>query len=154
MGTTTLTRSLLVDVSLMGIITDALGTGAGEYDDFEKGKGVQLAAASHIAAVKADEIDGIVNTVESGLRNGGYSWGGIQTKGRAEATVGVSQTGNVVVGAYVTNDTPIVNGTAGLIQVFSVGTGFVAPTRHFWRVLRIITGTGAAGDKVLIERIH
>lgn len=152
MGSTTLTRSLLTDVSLMGIITDALGTGAGEYDDAEKGKGVVLGAAAYVAAAKANEIEGIVNTIESGLRNGGYSWGGIQTKGRALATVGASQTANVAVGGLVVNDTPIANDTVGLIQVFDAGTGYVAPSTFFWRVIRIITGTGAAGDSVLIER--
>jgi len=153
MGTSTLARQLLTDLSFRGVITDALGTNSGDYTDVEVGKGVKLAASAYVPVVKADEIDGIVATVEPGLRNGGFNWGTIQTKGRALATVGASQTGNVAIGAYVTNDTPIAPLTAGLIQVFSVGTGFVAPTRFFWRVIKIISGTGAAGDSVMIERI-
>lgn len=153
MGTTTLTRSLLTDVSHMGIITDALGDNTGEYDDTELGKGVVIGAAAYVAAAKADEIEGIVNTVEPGTRNGGYSWGGIQTTGRAMAVVGASQTGAVAVGATVINDTPIADGTAGLIRVFSAGTGFVAPAQFIWRVIRIVSGTGVAGDSVMIERV-
>lgn len=153
MGTTTLTRALLTDVSFMGIITDALGAGSGEYDDTELGKGVKLAAAAYVEVAKADEIEGILNTVESGLRNSGYNWGGIQTKGRAFATVGASQTSTIAVGGYVVNDTPIANGTAGLIQVFDTGTGYVAPTKFLWRVIRIVSGTGVVGDSVIIERV-
>lgn len=153
MGTSTLSRQLLTDLAFRGVITDALGTASGDYTSAEVGKGVTLAAAAYVPAAKADEIEGIVSSVEPGLRNGGFNWGGIQTKGRALAVVGVSQTGPVAMGAYVTNDTPIAPLTAGKIQVFSVGTGFVAPTRFFWRVIKIVTGTGAAGDTVMIERI-
>lgn len=153
MGTTTLVRSLLVDTSFMGVVTDALGNNTGQYSDTELGKGVVMGAAAYVAAAKADEIEGIVNTVEHGTRNGGYSWGGVQTKGRAEAIVGASQTGVAAVGDLVVNDTPVANGTAGIIRVFSAGTGYVAPADFKWRVIRILSGTGAAGDSVLIERI-
>ena len=67
MGTTTLTRSLLVDVSHMGIITDALGTAVaniGTYDDNELGKGVILAAVAYVAASEDEESEGIPNTAE------------------------------------------------------------------------------------------
>ena len=153
MGTTTLTRSLLTDVSHMGIITDALGANTQDYSDTELGKGVKLGAAAYVPAALGDEIEGIVNTVESGTRNAGYSWGGIQTKGRAMATVGVAQTASIAVGGFVCNDTPIAPGTAGLIQVLDVGTGYVAPSDFMWRVIRLVTGTGVVGDTVLIERI-
>lgn len=156
MGTTTLTRSLLTDVSLFGIITDALGTAVanvGTYDDKEVGKGVILASASYIAAGLGDEIEGIVNSVEPGTVNTGFSWGGIQTKGRANAIVGAAQTANIAVGGLVCNDVAIADGTAGLIQVLDTGTGFVTPVLFLWRVIRIVSGTGAAGDSVIIERV-
>lgn len=154
MGTTTLKRSLLTDVSFMGIITDALGTNAQDYSDTELGKGVVLGASSYTPAAQNSEIEGIVNTVEPGTRNSGYSWGGIQTKGRAEAVVGANQTPAMAVGDIVANDTPIAPGTAGKIQVWSAGTGFKAPTNFKWRVISLGTsGTGAVGTTVLIERI-
>lgn len=154
MGTTTLNRSLLVDTAFAGIVTDALGTAAGDFSSAtDVGKGVKLGAAAYVVAAKDDEIEGIVSSVEHGTKNGGYSWGGVQTKGRAEAVVGASQTGTVAVGALVTNDTPVALGTAGKIQVFSAGAGFVAPSNFLWRVIRIISGTGVTGDTVLIERI-
>jgi hypothetical protein len=153
MGTTTLTRSLLTDVSHMGIITDALGDNSQEYSDTELGKGVVIGAAAYVAAGLGDQIEGIVNTVEPGTRNAGFSWGGIQTTGRALATVGSAQTGTVAVGEVVCNGAAIAPGTAGLIQVMSVGTGFVAPTEFFWRVIRILSGTGVIGDSIMIERV-
>ncbi len=154
MGTTDLTRSLLTDTDLMGVITDALGNNTGQYDDDELGKGVVLGAAAYVAAAKADEIEGIVNSVEPGTRNSGFSWGGIQTRGRAEAVVGASQTPVAAVGDIVANDTPIANGTAGKIQVFSAGSGFSAPSDFKWRIISLGTvGTGAVGTTIIIERV-
>ena len=156
MGSTTLTRSLLVDVSLMGIVTDALGTavaGTGTYDDNELGKGVKMAAASYVAVAVGDQIEGIVNTGEPGVRNTGVSWGGIQTRGRALATVGAAQSSVMAVGDLVCASIPVADGTAGLVLVQSDGTGYVAPTEFLWRCIRIVSGTGAAGDSVLLERI-
>ncbi len=154
MGTTTFKRSLLVDTSLMGVVTDLLGTNATDYDDSELGKGVVLGADAYVAAAKAGEIEGIVNSVESGTRNAGFSWGGIQTKGRAEAVVGASQTPAIAVGEIVINDTPIADGTEGKIQVFGTGTGFVAPSSFIWRVISLgAVGTGAVGTTVIIERV-
>ena len=149
MGTTTLNRSVLVDTQIMGIVTDALGTNAGDYSsDTDLGKGVVLGASAYVAAAKDDEIEGIVSSIESGTRNGGFNWGGVQTKGRAEVVVGASQVGNIAVGDYVVNDTPIALGTAGGIRVYAG-----APTKFLWRVIRIVSGTGAAGDTVIIERV-
>lgn len=157
MGTTTLTRSLLTDVSLFGVITDALGTAVanvGTYDDNEVGKGVIMAAASYVAASKDDEIEGIVNSISPNTVNTGFSWGGIQTKGRFVAILGASQDTAAAVGDAVVNDTPIPDGTAGVIQVYGVGsTGFPAgPFLFNWRIIRLIDG-GDTGDQVLIERI-
>ena len=152
MGTTTLERSALVDTSVMGIVTDKLGTNSGDYTDVEVGKGVVLGADAYVPAALGDEIEGIVNSVEPGTMNYGFNWGGVQTSGRAIVTVGVAQTGNISVGGFVCNDTPIAPATAGLIQVLDTGTGYSAPSTFLWRVIRILTGTGAAGDSVLIER--
>ena len=155
MGTTTSKRSLLVDTQMQGIITDTLGTSSGDFSsDTDIGKGVKLAAAAYVVVAKADEIEGIVTSVDNSTRNGGYNWGGIQTKGRSEAVVGASQTPVMAIGEYVINDTPVALGTAGAIQVFSAGTGYVAPTIFLWRVISLgSAGTGAVGTTVIIERV-
>ena len=157
MGSTTLNRSLLVDTSLMGVVTDALGTATGTtvgtYTDAEIGKGVKMAAGSYLAVAVGNEIEGIVTSVEPGVRNGGMSYGGIQTKGRALATVALNQTPVMAVGNLVCSGIPFPPLTAGNVKVLSAGTGYVAPSDFKWRVIRIMTGTGATGDTVMIERI-
>jgi hypothetical protein len=140
----------------MGIITDALGDNTDEYSsDYDIGKGVVLAAGSYDAAAKDDEIEGIITSIEPGTRNSGYSWGGVQTKGRALAVLGASQDTTAAVGDLVVNDTPIAVGTAGIIRVYGEGsTGFPSgPFKFNWRIIRIVSGTGVAGDTVLIERV-
>ena len=62
--------------------------------------------------------------------------------------VGATEASTVVPGDLVVTDTQAALGTAGLPQVQSG-----APTTFKWRCIRVITGTGATGDKVLIERI-
>ena len=154
MGTTTFKRSLLVDTSLMGVITDLLGTNATDYDDNELGKGVVLGADAYVAAALGDEVEGIVNSVEPGTRNSGFSWGGIQTKGRAEAVVAAAQAPVMAIGDIVSNGAPIADGTPGKIQVQSAGVGFVAPATFKWRVISLgSAGTGAVGTTVIIERV-
>jgi hypothetical protein len=153
MGTTIQERTMTVDTKFMGIVTDKLGTTAGDYTDKELGKGVKMAANAYVPVVAGDEIEGIVTTVEPGTKNSGYNWGTVQTTGRAEATVGANQVGTVTIGNFLLNDTPIAPATAGLIQVYDEdGDGVAAPTKFLWRTIRILTGTGVAGEKVLIER--
>ncbi len=153
MGTTTLNRQLLVDTSHMGIITDALGDNTDQFAPEDIGKGVKLAANAYVPLVLGDEIEGIVNTIgEAPTVNSGFSWGGIQRTGRAEAVVGAAQTSTITVGGYVCADTPVALGTDGVLQVLDTGTGYVAHTKFLWRVIRILSGTGVVGDSVLIER--
>jgi len=157
MGTTTLNRALLVDTSLMGIKTDKFGTATGTTTgDFasatDVGKGVKLAANSYVELTAGDEIEGIVTSVDPHVKSGGYSWGGVQTTGRAIAIVGANQTSTIAVGGYVCSDTPVAVGTAGALQVLDTGTGYDAPEKFLWRVIRILSGTGVVGDSVLIER--
>jgi len=154
MGTTTLKRSLLTDVSFMGVITDALGTNAQDYSDTELGKGLKMAATAYVPVAVGNEIEGIVNSVESGTRNSGFSWGGVQTKGRAEAVVDAAQAPVMAVGDIVCSGTPKAPGTAGKLTVLSSGAGFVAPSDFKWRCIGLgSVGTGAVGTTVLIEKI-
>lgn len=132
------------------IITSALGTNSGAATSAtDVGKAVKLSTANnHILATGGDEIDGFINSVEPVKVNGGYNLGGVLIEGRIEALVGANQGGTpMAVGDYVVADTQAAFGTAGVAKV-KTGT----PAHKFWRCIRIVSGTGVAGDTVLLER--
>ena len=149
MGSTTLNRQMLVDTQMQGIVTDALGTSSEDFASAtDIGKGVKMGTAAYVVLTKDDEIEGIITSVEAGTRNSGFSWGGVQTKGRAEAILGVSEAGTALVGEYVVADRQVAPGTAGKVDVYPG-----SPSKFLWRIIRILTGTGVAGDSVLIEKV-
>ena len=140
----------LVNDPLADVVTAALGVDADNgYVENDIGKGVKLAASNnYVPLVKDDEIEGVVVGLEPSTVNNGFTWGSVQKNRRITAEVGVSEVGTATVGELVVADTPVALGTAGVLKVYP-GT----PTVHLWRIIRIISGTGAAGDSVLIERI-
>lgn len=111
----------------------------------------------------------------------GYTLGGILQEGRVIATAEGSEaagTGSIAIGDYVVCGTPVAKGTA-LTAAPKVRKATNQPTvapvsadntvgnvnaaiakaldaalnaRYAWRVVAILSGTGAVGDKVLIER--
>lgn len=139
-----------VNDPLANILSAALGADANNpLVQNDVGKAVKIAANNnYVLCVAGDEIEGFVNSVEPFTVNGGYGFGGVQTNARMEATVGASQLGSLSVGDLVVADNQAAVGTAGGAQVQS-GT----PANFKWRVIRIITGTGATGDTVLLERV-
>lgn len=160
-----------VTVPAQEIISTALGTGSGNtfQSPYDIGKPVTLAAANnHVLAAASAEIDGFVTSIEPSTVNGGYSFGGILVEGRILAVVGANQGATpMAVGDYVVADVQDALGTA----VSSTGswtnypgsapstpTGPTAkvktgaPTKKFWRCIRKVSGTGAAGSVVLLER--
>jgi hypothetical protein len=140
----------LVNDPLPQIESAALGPNSStNFVENDVGKIVKVAAASnYVLATAGDEIEGFVKSVEPYTVNDGYSFGSVQRTGRFTAEVGSTETGTVVAGTLVVTDTQAALGTAGLPQVQS-GT----PTQFLWRCIRIVSGTGASGDKVLLERI-
>lgn len=152
-------------------ISTALGIpGAGNTfsSPTDIGKAVKMSTAqNYILCAAGDDIEGFVSSVESIQVNGGYSFGGVFNEGRVLAQVGAAQVGNIAVGAYVVADVQLALGTAGTAQQWSsypgtapgLPTGPTAqvkagtPVRYFWRVIRIVTGAGAAGSQVLLERL-
>jgi hypothetical protein len=113
------------------------------------GKAVKLAASdNYVVSTTDDEIEAILVAIEPVTYNDGFAYGTIQRKGRAYATVGTSEVGTVAVGELVVVDDQAAVGTAGGLVVYPG-----SPTSFLWRVLRIESGTGAAGDTVLIERV-
>ena len=112
------------------------------------GKAVKLATSNnYVVSTTDDEIEAILVALEPVTYNDGFSFGTIQRRGRAEAVVGTSEAGTVAIGELVLVDDQAAVGTAGGLVVYPG-----APSQFLWRIIRIISGTGAAGDDVLIER--
>lgn len=145
------------------IVAAALGpNSATKFADADIGKPVKMGTANnYVLCVAGDEIEGFVTSMEPFTVNSGFSFGSVLVNGRKEVVVG---TGTVAVGDLVVADTQAVLGTAGDPKVKkgtaasqSGVTPFAfterTPNTHLWRVISIVSGTGAVGDKVLIERI-
>lgn len=131
-------------------ISAALGVdGANPLGDNDVGKCVSLAASNnYVLASDGDDIQGFLHGIESHTVNNGYGFGTVQTNGRMEVEVAAAEVGTVDPGDEVICGIQVAVGTAGNPMV-KLGTG----TTFKWRCIRIITGTGAAGDTVLIERV-
>lgn len=134
------------------MLTSALGTGgANIWTDKEIGKPVKLSAADDstmILATGADEIFGFVKALSIGTVNDGFSHGSVQIEGWMEAAVGANQGATAMaVGDTVVADTQVAFGTAGVAKVKTSAT-----SRRGWIVMRILSGTGVAGDGVLLFR--
>lgn len=147
--------TLLVNDPLADTVSAALGVDADNgFVEADVGKGVVLAAnENYVAAVKDDEIEGVVVALSPETVNDGFSFGSVQKNRRVEAMVGANVAAvPVVPGEMVVCDTPVALGTDGMLQVY-VGV----PTTHLWRCISNITSAAAAGatigDLVLIERV-
>lgn len=134
------------------VLSAALGPNSStKFADADVGKAVKLGSANNYVLVEADdEIEGFVTSIEPFTVNNGFSFGGVVVSGRVTAEVGANQGATpMAVGDYVVADAPVALGTAGKAQV-KTGT----PTKFLWRCVRVVSGTGAAGSMVLLERIN
>lgn len=134
------------------VLSAALGPNTStKFADADVGKAVKLGSANNYVLVEAgDEIEGFVTSIEPFTVNNGFSFGGVVVSGRVTAEVGANQGATpMAVGDYVVADAQVALGTAGKAQV-KTGT----PSKFLWRCIRIISGTGAAGSTVLLERIN
>lgn len=134
----------------LNVISTRLGTGGNDqWDDKELGKAVKLGTSSnHIQCADGDEIEAIVDSIDSGGTSGGFTFGGVARGNRgfrAKAQIGAGQADPVNVGDLVVADAQLAVGTKGVAQV-KVGE----PVLNKWRILAI-SGTGVAGDQVVIE---
>ncbi len=141
----------LVGIDEQGIIATALGGTSTKFADADRGKPVKLSTANnYVLCAQGDAIEGIVVSISPETVNGGYSFGSIQTEGRIYAKVGASQTGALTIGEFAVAETPTALGTAEASNYPLVVQG--TPATFKWRVIRIVSGTGVAGDIVLLER--
>lgn len=133
-------------------ITSALGTGgANIWTDKETGKAVKLSTTNDSTmelATGGDEIFGFVSSLAIGTVNSGFSHGSVKIEGWQIAKVGTNQGATAMaVGDSVVADTQVAFGTAGLPAVKTS-----ASAKRGWIVMRKLTGTGVAGDQVLLFR--
>lgn len=136
------------------LISTALGVaklvgsqGVGEYVSADLNKAVKLSSANnYVLATAGDNIDAFIKAIEPFTVNDGVSFGGVQQEGRVQAVVG---TGPLAVGDLVVADTQVALGTEGLAKVkLAVPVAGLG----YWKVIRIVLGTGIAGDTVLLEK--
>jgi hypothetical protein len=155
------------------IISIPLGATQNAFAQADVGKAVKFQDLNGtmvaVLCTAGDDIDGFVTSVEPHTVNNGYSFGGVQIKGRVEVEVGASA---VAVGDLVVLDSQAAAGTAGVPQVIkrpddtldSSTTAALAADvagrlnayagKHFWRCIQVVSGTGATqGDKIIIERV-
>lgn len=148
---TAFSYTLLVNDPLADIISAPLGANPNNpLKDADRGKIVKMNADGNwVLAADGDDIEGVVVTIEPWTVNDGFSFGSVQRNRRFEAEVASNQgDDDMAVGDLVVAGAQVALGTVGMGKV---KTG--SPDAYLWRCIRIISGTGEAGDKVLIERI-
>jgi len=138
--------------SELDVISSPIGDNTNQASDNDLGKAVKLGAdQNYVLAANGDELEGVIDTVRGDTVNQGYSFGGIQRKGRIYATVGANQGATpMAVRDYVLADDQVAFGikpSATYAPVVKTG----APATHKWRCIRVI-GDGTAGSTVLLER--
>lgn len=142
----------------------ALGTAGtkGTYTDKDFGKPLRLVADSTYAICEdGEEIEEILEALaaQQTTVNGGYQMGTIRDDGTFRGIVGA---GTVIIGTIVvsaaqaaigTSNSPAGKPTTAFAKVKSAGDATAqAAVKSRWRVVSILTGTGAVGDEVLVER--
>jgi hypothetical protein len=146
---TTFVFTELVNAPMADIVSSALGANAGaKFSANDVGKLVKLGSANnYVLAADGDQIEGFVVAMMDNTVNDGFSFGSVQKNKRKYAKVG--GTVALAVGDRVVAGVQAALGTVDALPVVKAGT----PAVHIWRVIRIVTGTGAVGDTVLIERV-
>lgn len=141
----------------LNVISTRLGTGGNVggvggdvWTDKEVGKAVKIGPNSnHILCADGDEIEAIVDNIDSGPTNGGFTFGGVARGNRGlrmPAKVGTEQTGNLAVGDLVVAGAQAAVGTD---EVALVKGG--SPAVNKWRVINLKGSDGSAGSEIIIE---
>lgn len=131
-------------------VSAALGASAGtKLNTLDAGKALKLGSLqNYVLTATGNDIEGVLIGVEAYTVNDGFAFGSVKIDGMVEAEVAAAQVGAIAVGDYVVSGIPVALNTAGALMVIA-GAGVVFK----WRVVRHITGTGVAGDSVLIQRV-
>lgn len=158
------------------VVTVRLGPGTGtanQFNDKDVGKLVKFVADSRFDLCAAgDPIEGVVTSVESASLDG-YTVGGVQTNRRttvqADGVQATPGTGTILVGDYVVCGTvdarnaaktlanakvcKATNQPGSLPADLTAAGNQIKNALYAWRVVAILTGTGAVGDTLVIERL-
>lgn len=122
---------------------------AARFKDEDMNKCVKLAGLSnYVLVAAADELEGVTIAMSPNMVNNGFSFGTIANGGRLEAKIDGASA--VVVGDLVLAGAQAALGTAQAVPVVRKG----APTKFLWRVIDLLSGAGAIGTNVIIERIR
>ena len=157
---TTFVYGEAVTDALKDTTSAALGaSSAAPFGNNDIGKAVKRGTAqNYVLCADNDPIEGFVAAIEPSTVNAGFSFGSVQRRGRKIAQVGTGET--VLLNGFVVAYTQTALGTAGYPQVApAVATAatddgvLTAASIYAWQVVRIISGTGVAGDLVLLERV-
>jgi len=155
----------LVNSPMADVTSAALGASSGaKFVQADIGKPVKLGTAdsNYVVCSAGDEIEGFVSSVEIGTVNDGFSFGGVVKNKRKLCKVDAAQSSTIGLGSYVVAGASAALGTADAYPKVKSGVAtnmsgtppvLGTPVRHLWRVVRIVSGTGVAGDLVLIERV-
>lgn len=147
----------LVDIGGLFTLSAALGadgTAPARFTEKEIGKPLKLEVASadsnYVLPAAGEEIEAFVESLEPFTVNQGFTFGTIRIRGRVWAKIGTDQGATPAkVGDYV---------VAGAAEAIGTGTGYGsvktgAPSKYLWRIVGMKDGAGAAGTKVLLERL-
>lgn len=158
---TTFVYNESVTDALKDTISTALGAAAASgIGNNDLGKAYKAGTVqNYVPCADGDPIEGFVTAVEPFTVNNGFVFGSVQRRGRKLVQNGAGQA-QLAVNDYVVAFTQTAIGTAGLAQVkkatatAATDDGALNQAGLFaWRVIRIVSGTGVAGDQVLIERV-
>lgn len=118
--------------------------------DADIGKPVKLAAnQNYVVCTSGDEIEGFVSSINPAPVNSGFSFGSVVRNKRKTVQVDAAELGTAAIGGYVLAGTSAALGTADTYPQVTLGS----PTVFRWRIIRIVSGTGVAGDLLLVERV-
>jgi hypothetical protein len=147
----------LVNSPHADIVSAALGVNsAGKFGPNDIGKPVKLAANdNYVLCALNDPIHGFVETVEGITVKDGFSFGSVRRNVRKVCQVDAAQTGAAPVGQTMVAGTSAALGTIDVNpQVTKIDiVGATDQVLDLWRVILVISGTGVAGDLVLIENV-
>lgn len=136
------------------VISTALGVDASnKLNDNDIGKPVKLGASNNYElCADGEDIHGFLVSTEAPTVNDGFSFGSVQRNKRFEVQVEAGELGTAVVGTFVCAGIPLAARNA-LVAYAQVIIKVLAADSERWRVIRVVTGTGVAGDRVLIEKV-
>ena len=134
-------------------IEASFGAAAGEgWGSKDLGKAVKMAGngSAYALCADGDMIEGFVDSVEVVTVNDGFPFGTVNRSHRHEVKVG---SGTISVLDFVVAATQDAPGVEGIAKVKAATLDGANVNSFKWRCISIVTGTGAVGDIVVVEKV-